>query len=622
MKKIISIIILVVFYISVSAQDYKEYIKNVPGQDKYPEASAINVITKIDVTLNEDGSFEKHVFYIKKILNYKGKRKYSDVKIDYNANYSTIDLGECFTVRDTNRVPLPKEAVHNNETFMTTLSPEYINQRQEVINFPTIEPGDFVVLNYTLKSKPQAYFSDYEHMMEENPYLEKDLTIKTPKDVKLKYSFDNDKIKFDKKEGNNQIIYSWKIENAPLIKNEKNKPSYLIIGSPIFYSTVDNWSDASKILFKEFNSTNYKTDEVKDLAKKITSGINDNNDKLISIYNYIDKNFVFKRSMTDDKFTPQPVKKVLEQKYGSNKELTALFIAIADEAGVNSCKPVFVLSDNSQYLKKIREIPCRNFISKIAVYNDEELISFNKKDFPYAFANTEKTYLIVDDESPQIVEYKYNKNILTDKTVNIKLNEDFSSDANFEIEYTGKNDYQIRRKFKNETEKRRKIWFTRGIEDKSITVNKGPEFINIQNLNKPLKIKFNASIANYYTKQNNYIYFKLPEPEDIDLTMTGLTRENPYQINNNIFIKETYIIDNLPKGYKVIKPKNDINKTYKDEKVEMKFNISSKLTGNKLVVVRTIHIPQAIISKNNYPKFYKFISNIQKPMNIMTFLKE
>ncbi len=622
MKKIISLLILAVFYISVSAQDYKEYIKNVPGQDKYPEASAINVITKIDVTLNKDGSFEKHVFYIKKILNYKGKSKYSDVKINYNANFSTIDLGECFSVRDTTKLPLPKEAVHNNGTSLTTMSPEYINQRQEVINFPTVEPGDFIVLNYTLKSKPRAFFSGYEHMMEENPYLEKDLTIKTPKNVKLNYSYDKNKITFDQKEVNNQTVYSWKIENAPLIKNERSKPSYLIIGSPIIYSTIDNWSNASKILFKEFNSTNYKTDEVKQLAKKITSGISDNQAKLVAIYNYIDKYFVYKSSMTDDNFTIEPVKKVLTKKYGSNRELSALFIALANEAGVNSCKPAIVLISTSKYLKKIREIPCKDFISKIAVYNNGELISFSQKDFPFAFANIEDTYIIVDGKTPQISEYKYNKEVLTDKTVNIKLNDDFSAAADFEIEYYGKNDYQIRREFKNETEKRRKIWFTSSIRDKSISINKGPEFINIQELNKPLKIKFSASIANYYTKQEKYIYFKLPEPKHIGLAMTGLTRINPYQVDKNIYIKETYVIDNLPKGYKVIKPKNDISKTYKDENVEMKFNISSKLTGNKLVVVRTIHIPQAIISTKNYPEFYKFISNIQKPMNIMTFLKD
>ncbi len=621
MKKLISIF-LAVFYISVSAQDYKEYIKNVPGQDKYPEASAINVITKVDITLNKDGSFEEHIFYIKKILNYKGKNKYSDVKIDYNANFSTIDLGKCFTVRDNKKIRLPKEAIHNNETYMTTFSPEYINQRQEVINFPAIESGDFVVLNYTLKSKQREYFSGYEHMMEENPYLEKNLTIRTPKNVKLKYLYDNEKITFNKKEEKNQIVYSWKIKNAPLIKDEKNKPSYFIIGSPVYYSTADNWDHASKILFNDFNSINYNTNEVKDLAKKIISGINDNNSKLLSIYNYINKNFVFKISMTDDKFIPEPAEKILKQKYGSNKELTALFLALAKESGVNSCKPVFILNGNSQYLKQMREIPCKNFISDIAIYNDGKLISFSQKDYPYGFANTEKTYLIVEDKTSQVVEYKYNKDILINKTVNIKLNDDFSSDVSFETEYAGRKDYQLRQEFKDQTEKRRKIWFTSNIKDKSITVNKEPEFINIQDLNKPLEIKFNASIANYYTKQDNYIYFKLPEPEQVNLTMTGKTRENPYQIYNNIFIKETYIINNLPKDYKVIKPKNDINETYKDEKTEIKFSVSSKLTSDKLVIIREIHIPQAIISKDNYPKFYKFISNIQKPMNIMIFLKK
>ena len=125
---------------------------------------------------------------------------------------------------------------------------------------------------------------------------------------------------------------------------------------------------------------------------------------------------------------------------------------------------------------------------------------------------------------------------------------------------------------------------------------------------------------NFYKTQDNYIYLKLPEPEDIDVTLTGKSRETPYEIRSTYSITEKYVFENIPDGYKVIKPKTAILNTYKDQKVQMTSEISSVTEGNKVIVIRKINIPKTIISKENYPKFAKFIGEIQKPLNNMVFL--
>jgi len=54
----------------------------------------------------------------------------------------------------------------------------------------------------------------------------------------------------------------------------------------------------------------------------------------------------------------------------------------------------------------------------------------------------------------------------------------------------------------------------------------------------------------------------------------------------------------------------------------MYFKITSKKDGNKIIITREIMIPKTIISAANYTKFYTFISEIQKPLNNMIFLKK
>ncbi len=619
MKKILTILFSLLV-ITLSGQNYKELIKNVPGKEKFPDASALNVFTKIDIQMDANGSFTKHIYYIKKILTYKGKTKYSDVKITYNANFEKIKLGECFAIRDNKKISLPKEATHDNQTYMSMYSPEYINQRQTVVNMPAIEPGDFIVMDYTVVSKPRAWFSGIEHFQEGNPYLHKELNITVPNAETLTYKFQKGKVNFSKKEVGNNTVYSWSANNVPLIKDENNTPSYMIIGRPVFYSSVANWNDAVPKLFTQFQQVNYNTDAVKKLLPKIITNDESNVIKLQKIYNYIEENFVFKYSLNDDKFTPQPVDKVLKQQYGSNKELMALFLAMAHEAGIDDVQPVFAISQTD--VKETKTIPCREFISGIYAYYNGTLISFFVKNLPYGFAWLNKAYLLTNDKPVKILDYNFNTKNLVNKNVNIILNNDFSATATFVKELRGSQDYTVRRQFKDQTKKNRKIWFTSHISDKSITVTEGPEFINIQNLEANLKIKYKAHIDDYYTQQGKYLYMQLPEIESINLKLTGKQRANPYKINNPISFSEQYTFNKLPKGYTLIKPKKPIKYILKTGDKEMSFSVIAKINKGKLIVNREVNIPEVIVSKENYPKLYQFISTIQKPLNTVIFLKK
>ena len=218
--------------------------------DKFPDASAINVFTKIDLTLQKDGSYARHIYFIKKILNYKGKIEYSDFKITYNANFEKVIIGNCFSVRDEKEIPLPKEATHDEGTYMTMNSPEYINERQTVINMPAVEPNDFIVLDYTIDGSGRNFFSGVEDFQEENPFLHKEFSITVPKSLTLTYRFNETKFKFSKTVISDNTLYKWSADNVPLIKDENNKPSFWIIGMPVFYSTQANWKRCCSYAFQ------------------------------------------------------------------------------------------------------------------------------------------------------------------------------------------------------------------------------------------------------------------------------------------------------------------------------------------------------------------------------------
>jgi hypothetical protein len=271
-------------------------------------------------------------------------------------------------------------------------------------------------------------------------------------------------------------------------------------------------------------------------------------------------------------------------------------------------------------LNAIKEVPCVDFISGIYAFYNGTLISFKIQYLPYATTWNEKAYIIHNDKKHSITNYAFDTKGMITRNIKIKLNTDNTADVYFQKTLKGGEDFMIRRQFKNETEKKRKIWFTSNISDKSINVTNGPEFINMGDYTKNLKINFGAKIDNYFVNQDNYIYFKLPEAEKVDLTMTGNSRETPYEIDDTYSITEKYVIDNVPDGYDIIKPKTEINRTYKAGNIEMSFKVKSENKDGKIVITREILIPQTIISTKDYPEFYNFISDIQKPLNNMIFL--
>lgn len=618
MKNILTIILSLII-INVYGQDYKQLIKNTPGLDKYPDASAINVYTNVNIDLNKDQSYSKHVYYIKKILNYNGKHKYSDVKINYNANYESIEIGDCFSVRGDQKIPVPKEAIHDNESNLTMYSPVYINQRQTVINLPAVEPGDFIVVDYTIKAKAHSFFSGIEQMQEMNPYLKKTLSITAPNDLKLYFDFNKEKINYTDKKIGDKTSYSWEVTDVPLIKDEKNLPSLTHIGLPIFYSTLNNWNDAANILLKEFDLSSYKTSLVKDDVNSAIEGAKTDIEKLQKIYSYIQTNYVFKYSLNEDGYKLNSLPTLLKNKYGNDNELSALFITMAKAANIN-IEPILFIGDTQ--LEAAKKIACEDFLSGLYVKYNDKLITFETQNAPFGCILQENGYIISKDNK-NLEDYHFDTKGLITTNCSLVLNSDKSAQANFDEQLKGLNDFMLRIRLKDATEKKRIIYFTNTITDKSIIITEKPEFVNIQDLNKNFIIKYKAKINNFYTEQDNYLYFKLPEIKGMDIELSGKTRENAFEINNTVSIVQNYALNEVPEGYSIIKPKTDIHKTFTtDNGVKMTYDLTSSVKDNKTVITRTVNIPETIISVTDYPKFYNFISSIQLPLNNMVFLKK
>ncbi|MDP8211611.1 MAG: DUF3857 and transglutaminase domain-containing protein [Candidatus Stygibacter australis] len=625
MKKLIIILALFIHITLIFAvSDYSAYLDNEIGIDDYPNASAINIYTEINLSVNEDYSYDYSVFYIKKILTYMGKKRYSDVKFEYCADYEEIEFGDCCTINSEGvRIEIPEEALHDSEVYWTLLSPEYVNQWEKIINYPEIEPGSYIIVNYTEKNNRKDYVSGIEHLMEENPYLEKKFTVTYPETINMYIDplrvVDN--LEIEKANEMGFIKETFTIKNAELIPSEMDSPDYVYTGCPIAYSSEKDWVDLSSKIFEEFNSGIEITDQITEISREITMGINDERGKVFAIYDYLARNYTTKMSfLYTQEFKPEPQKKVLERKYGSQRDIVALFLGLAKAAGIDDCYPVLQLDSNLRYHNIQDKTVLRDFISQINVWWDNTLLLPGNDSLPFGYAGIESCNIIIGKKKPVFTEYAYDSSKLISKKTICKAISDNEYAIDYLITYSGSQDSQYRSQFRNESEENTKIWFSNQLGDKSSILSAGPEFINLEDLNTNVELKYTTKVKGFLIRQGTYAYFTLPL-EKIELSVGAQKRVLPYQIERTFSCEEEFVIENIPTDLKVIKPEKGTKDVFKFGKQKISYSIDIKHNNDTIIFRRIIEIPEGIIPVDDYGEFRDFVNDMNNPTNSVIFME-
>ena len=618
-------LLLIVFAFNLFADRIDEIIKDAPGIEEYPDASALNVLTEIDIIVAEDFSFQRHVFYVKKMLNYKGKKRYSDVKISYNADFEEIELGHCFTIdTEGNRIEIPENQIYDMNDTESILSPDYINFREKIINFPQIEPGYFVVVDYTITNKRREPVNGVEHLKETNPYLNKIFTITFPGKYKLNYHYDKDVVNFIKKKEGKYNVYSWNVKNTVLYKEENNSPSLLVSGTPIVFSFYKNWHELA--VEKLSKLKDIETDaSITELAKNITENCKNDESKVLAVYKYLAKNFNEKKSYTSEiDFTPEPLTEVFEKKFGSEKELTALFIALLKSTGIEDIYPAVILSKNNRFSEIQEKYAVNNFFERICVFRNNDLYCPGNSYIPFAFTGNNEANILVGNDKYELIKYKAENAVCEENTYNYLVKEN-SAKIEVESEYSENMNLKKRQMYLNMPDVQRKIWFNQSLGEKSAKLTDGPNFMNFDKIDENLKMTYTLEYSDFLVDQEPYKYFKLLSSNfyfDVALD----ERDNNYQISDKIFIRENFIIDinDLSDGSGKMELMNNIKNNIKEFVVNdiiAYFKMDSKIENGKIVVNREVYIPECIIPNMKYPEFKQFILSIQNPINNMVFLK-
>ena len=147
-----------------------------------------------------------------------------------------------------------------------------------------------------------------------------------------------------------------------------------------------------------------------------------------------------------------------------------------------------------------------------------------------------------------------------------------------------------------------------------------PYIENFDKIDENIKFSYKLQYDDLLVKQDKYSYFK-NLVKLVNLDVSKVKREYPYQISNQIKDKNTIVI-NLNNKENVVNPPEKIKISTKIGKSKAYYKLRTKSEGKKIIIESELYIPTGIVSVEKYPEFRKFILKLRNKLNSMIFLKK
>jgi hypothetical protein len=350
--------LLAVLFLAVQAycSDYSDLIKGSPDNSKFPDANAIIILSEKSYELLDSGRATESTAYLVKVLNNKGREKYSDHKIPFNKEKEELSLINAGTYRkDLTFEEIEKKAINDVTPIELSNATIYANFLNRVYSLPIVDPGNtiFLSLKKNIKLSPGDDLSDTVYFRFDEPLLRKVMTIVIPNDRKLAYKILNMKKDMQIEKGAKTTKYTLTVTDMPQIRREESMPPFTEIASRVIFSTSTTWDEAAKPFRDGFFKACAVTPEISSCVSDITKNCAGTDEKKRAISIFIaQKVRTINLPLGYDGYKAHSADMVLRNKYGDCRDKTALFITMLKAAGIEAY-PALVSSDYTPIEKEV-----------------------------------------------------------------------------------------------------------------------------------------------------------------------------------------------------------------------------------------------------------------------------
>jgi tetratricopeptide (TPR) repeat protein len=550
-----------------------------------------------DIYMYPSNATRSRIYTIVYLPNQQAIDDWKEYRVGYNPNYQLLSIDRAFSKKsDGTEVEADKE--------------------ENYIVFKTLEPGDYIVMEYSLQDYYQGVMSGkvYGTQLYGNgiPEFESMIRMITPVNDTIPYFLSDSTLKV-KVETDGEFKKT--VITAPSSGSsiyEQYAPVYHPSYSAVVYSKFSSWGEINDWYYELSRLKQKPTLELISITDSLTKGITENWEKVKKIHEFMCKTINYSYvSFRQSAWIPQSASDVFATRIGDCKDMASLGKALLDIAGIESWL-VLVNTGIHNFTEYAYKGP--NFDHCILTFNLDGKSYF----IDFTDRNTALGKLPMGDQGAMALVIKPgNKELITlpiddpsDRKIIRKIQVVLDSTGGINqvanAKRTGMFASSLKSLYRFSTYEETKKMFQRSVSDEYPSgVIDTIHFENIDSLNDSLNYWYKVHMTNAVDVSGKNVVFeiKIPDALTTDYYPVDMDRKKPVDMTYSAFgitEQNTTFECEFPYKWKLLSVPDDVS--FSTGRVQYSLKFEHK--GNKLVCKRT------------------FISNFRNVLEVKDFQPE
>jgi len=318
--------------------DVAPLVEKAKGYDNKENDGYVTLLDQTVTKVNSDGTQSNYVHMAAKILTDAGVKQYD--------KYYARAWDEALKWKVARVLRWDEKSKQYK-----TLDAKTQNQ---VCDFPPLEKGDVIDVEYRRDEREQSFFGDYfgEEMFfaDSVPIFVSQWTLLTPAERPFYFHERNMDVKpaESTRDDGKTRVFTWRREDIAKVKDEIAMPGMRELAPQVQVTTYKDWDEFAKWWSATIREQYILSDEMKAKVKELTAGKESRMDKIRAIYDFVTGEITYRAwEFGIHGYKPYTATQIFEGKNGDCKDKALVFNTLLKEIGVEGY-PALLYADNSR----------------------------------------------------------------------------------------------------------------------------------------------------------------------------------------------------------------------------------------------------------------------------------
>lgn len=531
---------------------------------------------------------------------------------------------------------------YNLQTYRNTLlKSEIVKQDGSIVPaeegdgtlvFTDLKVGDVIYIQYErYENSYGRFYRDFDVSCYFNSYypaVDVVFAIIYPNEVQFGTNFINGNVTPVQKKVNGKNVQIYKRANVPAMElQEPYSAEYSDLTNMIRISTIKTWKEISN-WYSDLVKKQLKQDKItrKTFAEIFPKGVTGMKQEAIAkaIYSYIESNIKYSsQDFRQSGYVPQKPSKTITTKLGDCKDVSTLFVSLAEQAGLKANLVLVLTNDNGFTSMALPTNDFNHCIVKVNLDGKEHFLELTDKHLPFKAlpSSLYKANALVisfdkaENEKSHIIQIPFDnalRNIAHSKT-EVTLDDNLKSFVNtFTVEGANKSYYnEMYSDATTEDVRKKQIEEDYNNKLKKNVTFQSAKLIQNEMFDKGITFETRFTISERLQSVGNLKITDIPFLDKVYTRDIVALEKRHYDIQ--YFKYETSkeyhseVILNIPAGKKFSEVPESKTYSYKGHKYELKFE---SVSPNVLKVTRIVTLDWNDITTAEYPEYKKYIEDV------------